>query len=109
MPKRVRPYGSAEDAEAAGLGSRLRTGGEGASEPGSTMTMRDTAGQATREGLPRKAARDATKTAESTRQAARKGLPRKAAAAAERAGGGHQQVSSPGKDIVHQPAQGAEQ
>src|SRR5437763_4560220 len=46
MPKRVRPYGSAEDAEAAGLGSRLRTGGEGASEPGSTMTMRDIAGQA---------------------------------------------------------------
>jgi len=46
MPKRVRPYGSAEDAEAAGLGSRPRTGGEGASEPGSTMTMRDIAGQA---------------------------------------------------------------
>ena len=46
MPKRVRPYGSAEDAEAAGLGSRPRTGGEGASEPGSTMTMRDIAEQA---------------------------------------------------------------
>ena len=46
MPKRVRPYGSAEDAEAAGLGSRPRTGGEGASEPGSTVTMRDVAGQA---------------------------------------------------------------
>ena len=46
MPKRVRPYGSAEDAEAAGLGSRPRTGGEDASEPGSAMTMRDTAGQA---------------------------------------------------------------
>jgi len=46
MPKRVRPYGSAEDAEAAGLGGRPQTGGEGASEPGSTMTMRDTAGQA---------------------------------------------------------------
>ncbi len=46
MPKRVRPYGSAEDAEAAGLGSRRRTGGEGASDPGSTMTMRDIAGQA---------------------------------------------------------------
>ena len=46
MPKRVRPYGSAEDAEAAGLGGRPRTGGEGASEPGSTMTMRDIAGQA---------------------------------------------------------------
>jgi hypothetical protein len=46
MPKRVRPYGSAEDAEAAGLGSRPRAGGEDASEPGSTMTMRDIAGQA---------------------------------------------------------------
>jgi len=45
MPKRVRPYGSAEDAEFAALGSR-RTGGEGGSEPGSTMTMRDVAGQA---------------------------------------------------------------
>jgi hypothetical protein len=46
MPKRVRPYGSAEDAEAAGLGSRPRTGDEGASDPGSTMAMRDIAGQA---------------------------------------------------------------
>ena len=46
MPKRVRPYGSAEDAEAAGLGSRPRTGGEAASEPGGTMPMRDNAGQA---------------------------------------------------------------
>jgi hypothetical protein len=46
MPKRVRPYGSAEDAESAALGSRPRTGGEGASEPGSTMTMGDVAGQA---------------------------------------------------------------
>jgi hypothetical protein len=46
MPKRVRPYGSAEDAEAAGLGSRPRTGGAGASDPGSTVTMRDIAGQA---------------------------------------------------------------
>ena len=46
MPKRVRPYGSAEDAEFAALGSRPRTGSEGASEPGSTMAMRDVAGQA---------------------------------------------------------------
>jgi hypothetical protein len=46
MPKRVRPYGSAEDAEAAGLGGRPRTGDEGAGEPGSMMTMRDIAGQA---------------------------------------------------------------
>jgi hypothetical protein len=46
MPKRVRPYGSAEDAEAAGLGGRPQTGGEGTSGPDSTMTMRDTAGQA---------------------------------------------------------------
>ncbi len=46
MPKRVRPYGSAEEAESAALGSRPRTGGEGAGEPGSTMTMRDVAGQA---------------------------------------------------------------
>jgi hypothetical protein len=47
MPKRVRPYGSAEDAESAGLGSRPRTGGEDAGELGSTMTMRDIAGQVT--------------------------------------------------------------
>ena len=47
MPKRVRPYGSAEDAESAGLGrSRPRTAGEDISEPGDTMTMRDIAGQA---------------------------------------------------------------
>jgi hypothetical protein len=47
MPKRVRPYGSAEDAEFAGLGrSRPRTAGEDASEPGGTMTMRDIADQA---------------------------------------------------------------
>jgi hypothetical protein len=46
MPKRVRPYGSAEDAESAALGSRPRTGGEGVSEPGGTMAMRDVAGQA---------------------------------------------------------------
>jgi hypothetical protein len=47
MPKRVRPYGSAEDAEFAGLGrSQQRAGGEVASEPGSAMTMREVAGQA---------------------------------------------------------------
>jgi hypothetical protein len=47
MPKRVRPYGSAEDAEFAGLGrSRHRAGDELASEPGSAMTMREIAGQA---------------------------------------------------------------
>jgi hypothetical protein len=44
MPKRVRPYGSAEDAEFAGLGrGRPRTADE---DLGSTMTMRDIAGQA---------------------------------------------------------------
>src|SRR6201985_1148022 len=47
MPKRVRPYGSAEDAESAGLGrSRPGTAGENVSEPGSMMTMRDIADQA---------------------------------------------------------------
>ena len=47
MPKRVRPYGSAEDAESAGLASsQPRAGGELVSEPGSTMTMREIAGQA---------------------------------------------------------------
>ncbi len=47
MPKRVRPYGSAEDAEFAGLGrGRPLTAGADVSEPGSTMTMRDTADQA---------------------------------------------------------------
>jgi hypothetical protein len=47
MPKRVRPYGSAEDAEFAGLGrGRPRTAGEDVSEPGGTMTMRDIADQA---------------------------------------------------------------
>jgi hypothetical protein len=47
MPKRVRPYGSAEDAEFAGLGRSQHAGaGEGVSEPGSTVTMRDIAGQA---------------------------------------------------------------
>jgi hypothetical protein len=47
MPKRVRPYGSAEDAESAGLG-RGRPGfaGEDVSEPGGMMTMRDIADQA---------------------------------------------------------------
>ena len=47
MPKRVRPYGSAEDAEFAGLGrSQHRAADEGVGEPGSTVTMRDIAGQA---------------------------------------------------------------
>ena len=47
MPKRVRPYGSAEDAEFAGLGrSRPRSADGDVSELGSTMTMRDIAGQA---------------------------------------------------------------
>jgi hypothetical protein len=47
MPKRVRPYGSAEDAEFAGLGrNRPRIEDEVVSELGSTMTMREIAGQA---------------------------------------------------------------
>jgi hypothetical protein len=47
MPKRVRPYGSAEDAESAGLGrSRPGAAGEDVSEPGGMMTMRDIADQA---------------------------------------------------------------
>jgi hypothetical protein len=47
MPKRVRPYGSAEEAEFAGLGrSQHRAADEGVGEPGSAMTMRDIAGQA---------------------------------------------------------------
>ena len=47
MPKRVRPYGSAEDAEFAGLGrGRPVTAGAHVSEPGGTMAMRDLAGQA---------------------------------------------------------------
>jgi hypothetical protein len=47
MPKRVRPYGSAEDAELAGLGrSQPRTDDEIVSELGSTMTMREIADQA---------------------------------------------------------------
>jgi len=47
MPKRVRPYGSAEEAEFAGLGrSQHRAADEGVGEPGSTVTMRDVAGQA---------------------------------------------------------------
>jgi hypothetical protein len=47
MPKRVRPYGSAEEAEFAGLGRSQHAGAnEGMGEPGSTMTMRDIAGQA---------------------------------------------------------------
>ena len=47
MPKRVRPYGSAEDAESAGLASGQPGAGDGlVSELGSTMTMREIAGQA---------------------------------------------------------------
>ena len=47
MPKRVRPYGSAEDAESAGLASSQPGAGDGlASDPGSTVTMREIAGQA---------------------------------------------------------------
>jgi hypothetical protein len=47
MPKRVRPYGSAEEAEFAGLGrSQHRAPDEGMGEPGSTVTMRDIADQA---------------------------------------------------------------
>ena len=47
MPKRVRPYGSAEDAEFAGLGRSQHAGAnEGMGEPGSATAMRDIAGQA---------------------------------------------------------------
>ena len=44
MPKRVRPYGSAEDAEFAGLGRGQPGTAEDVGEMGSTMTMRDIAG-----------------------------------------------------------------
>ena len=47
MPKRVRPYGSAADAESAGLArGRPGAGGELGSELASTMMMRDMADQA---------------------------------------------------------------
>jgi len=47
MPKRVRPYGSAVDAEAAALArNRSGAGGELASDVASTITARDVAGQA---------------------------------------------------------------
>jgi hypothetical protein len=47
MPKRVRPYGSAEEAEFAGLGRSRHAGADGGvSEPGSTLTMPEIAGQA---------------------------------------------------------------
>lgn len=47
MPKRVRPYGSAADAEAAGLGRGPRVpGGEQVSELASTMTVRELADRA---------------------------------------------------------------
>lgn len=47
MPKRIRPYGSAEDAEFAGLArQRTRAGEETVSELASTMTAREIAAQA---------------------------------------------------------------
>ena len=47
MPKRVRPYGSAVDAESAALArNRSGSGGELVSELASTMTARDIASQA---------------------------------------------------------------
>ena len=47
MPKRVRPYGSAEDAEFAALGrSQRRAADEIAGELGDTMAMREVAEQA---------------------------------------------------------------
>jgi hypothetical protein len=47
MPKRIRPYGSAEDAEYAGLArSQTRAGEEGVSELASTMTAQEIAARA---------------------------------------------------------------
>ena len=47
MPKRVRPYGSAVDAESAALGhGRPRAGAELVSEPARMMMVRDVASQA---------------------------------------------------------------
>ncbi len=47
MPKRVRPYGSAVDAESAALGrGRPRAGAELVSEPARMMMVRDVANQA---------------------------------------------------------------
>ena len=47
MPKRVRPYGSAADAESAALSrGRLRPGGEPVNELASTMMVREIASQA---------------------------------------------------------------
>jgi hypothetical protein len=47
MPRRVRPYGSAVDAESAALArSRSRAGREPVSDVASTMMIRDIAGQA---------------------------------------------------------------
>lgn len=47
MPKRVRPYGSADDAESAGLArNRSRSGSELSGELASTTMARDTASQA---------------------------------------------------------------
>src|SRR5580700_10728041 len=46
MPKRFRPYGSAVDAESAALArGRARAGGELLSDPGSTITVPEIAGQ----------------------------------------------------------------
>ncbi len=47
MPKRIRPYGSADDAEAAALArGRPRTGGDLTAELAGTMMAREIAGQA---------------------------------------------------------------
>jgi len=47
MPKRIRPYGSAVEAESAALArGRASTGDELASELASTMTVREIASQA---------------------------------------------------------------
>ena len=47
MPKRVRPYGSAADAESAALArGRPKAGGERVSEPASAMMVREIASQA---------------------------------------------------------------
>lgn len=46
MPRRVRPYGSATDAESAALARRAGVGGELLSELASTMTVREIANQA---------------------------------------------------------------
>ena len=46
MPKRVRPYGSADEAESAGLArNRSRSGSELSGDPAGTMMARDLASQ----------------------------------------------------------------